>query len=181
MGFSTHPHRDMEILTWVLAGSLEHKDSLGSKGVIKPGLAQIMSAGTGILHSEFNGSPVEATHLLQIWILPEQKGIRPRYGQRDFSNEALLNRWCLMASRNGDKNSIQIFQDINILATRLSKGHQLEIPLPKERYGYLHVATGHLELSGIEIVGGDAFAIHDENNLVINAIESSEVFFFDMG
>ncbi len=177
-GFGTHPHRDMEIFTWVLEGSLEHRDSLGSHGLIQPGLAQVMSAGTGILHSEFNGSPTETTHLLQIWILPEAKGLPPRYGQQAFPPESLADRWALLASRDGAQDSVRVFQDMKLWASRPSAGTRLD--LPEARYGYLHVAKGKVRVGGEDLVSGDALCLHGEGPQTLEALEASEVLWFDL-
>ncbi|HJV91101.1 MAG TPA: pirin family protein [Holophagaceae bacterium] len=180
-GFGTHGHKDMEILTWVLSGALEHKDSLGSHGVIRPGEAQVMSAGTGIRHSEFNHSATEPVHFLQIWLLPEAKDLAPRYGQVDFAPAELANRWRLIASRDGAEGSVVIFQDIRIHAARLSAGTSLPALLPAGRFGYLQVATGKVRLEdGTVLAQGDALKIWEEGGLTVTAEVASEVLWFDL-
>ena len=153
-GFGTHGHRDMEILTWVLSGALAHEDSLGSKGVLRPGEAQVMSAGTGIRHSEFNGSSVEPVHFLQIWILPERQGLAPRYGQVAFSDADLRNR--------------------------LDAGREVQPALAPGRCGFLQVATGSLRLNRQLMHAGDSARIEGEAGLSVVADSPAECLFFDL-
>ena len=180
-GFGTHGHKDMEILTWVMSGALEHKDSLGSHGVIRPGEAQVMSAGTGIRHSEFNHSTAEPVHFLQIWLLPEAKDLAPRYGQVNYAPGELADRWRLIASRDGAEGSVVIFQDIRIHAARLAAGTSLQAALPAGRYGYLHVATGKVRLDdGTTLAQGDALKVWEEAGPTLTAEAASEVLWFDL-
>lgn len=179
-GFGTHGHRDMEILTWVLEGALEHQDSLGSKGVIRPLQAQVMSAGTGIRHAEMNGSDKEPVHFLQIWILPEAEGLAPRYGQVDFPEGDLRDRWRLIASRDGAEGSALIHQDVRIHAARLSKGAALGRDLDPARRYWLQVAKGSLMANGLALAGGDGLALSSEARLELGAAEPSEVLLFDL-
>ena len=179
-GFGTHGHQDMEILTWVLSGALEHQDSLGSRGVLRPGEAQVMSAGTGIRHSEFNASTTEEVHFLQIWLLPERLGLPPRYGQVAFDSSNLKNRLCLIASRDGSDGSGQIFQDTKIYVARLETGHWLNVDLPPGRAGFLQVATGTISLNGQGMHAGDGARIEGESSLAILAEASAEFLLFDL-
>lgn len=179
-GFGTHPHRDMEILTWVLEGALEHKDSLGSGGVIRPGELQRMSAGTGILHSEFNASATEAVHLLQIWILPEGKGLAPRYSQTEFPPEGRRNRFQLLASRSGREGSLDIHHDAELRVADLDAGTALEATLAPGRHAWIQVAKGRLTVNGVALEAGDGAAISDEGTLSISAVEPSQMLLFDL-
>jgi redox-sensitive bicupin YhaK (pirin superfamily) len=179
-GFGTHGHRDMEILTWVLEGALEHQDSLGSRGVIKPLQAQVMSAGTGIRHSEFNASETEPVHFLQIWILPEAQGLAPRYGQVDFRPEEFAGRWRLIASRDGAEGSAVIHQDVRIHAARLAKGTSLGRALDPARRYWLQVAKGAVVADGQALGAGDGLAISSEAALTLAADSESDVLLFDL-
>ncbi len=179
-GFGEHGHKDMEILTWVLEGALEHKDSLGSKGTISPGEAQIMSAGTGIRHSEYNASKTEPLHFLQIWMLPEAKNLKPRYEQVAFPDERFRNRWGIIASRDGADSSVAVFQDLKIYVARLDAGAELARNLDPSRFGWLHVAKGSVLVNGQALKAGDALALKAEARLEMNATESSEALFFDL-
>ena len=179
-GFGTHGHRDMEILTWVLSGALEHRDSLGTHGVIRPGEAQVMSAGTGIRHSEFNGSDAEPVHFLQIWILPERSGLAPRYDQVAFPEADLRGRLRLIASPDGAEGSVRLFQDARIFAARLEAGQGVEATLAPGRAGYLHVAAGSVILDGTLLSTGDGARIEGIAALAITAQSPSEVLFFDL-
>lgn len=179
-GFGTHGHRDMEILTWVLSGALEHRDSLGTHGVIRPGEAQVMSAGTGIRHSEFNASATEPVHFLQVWMLPERNGLAPRYGQTVFRDEDLRNAFHLIASREGQDGSVQVFQDVKIYAVRLDAGRQVSAPLPAGRAGFLQVASGTLTLNGLALAAGDGARVEGESTLTLLATSPAEVLFFDL-
>ncbi len=179
-GFGTHGHKDMEILTWVLEGALEHQDSLGTKGLIKPGEAQVMSAGSGIRHSEFNASKTEPVHLLQIWMLPESKELKPRYDQVAFDDGRFRNIWGLIASRDGLDGSVVVFQDLQIFVARLDAGVELSRALNPSRYGWLHVAKGAVTLNGQALKAGDAMALESETKLDVKAESVSEVLFFDL-
>lgn len=179
-GFGTHGHRDMEILTWVLSGVLEHRDSLGTHGLIRPGEAQVMSAGTGITHSEFNGSATDPVHFLQIWFLPEQRGLPPRYDQRAFSDEALTNRLCLIASPDGAEGSVRLFQDARVHAARLAPGVSVATDLASGRAAYLQVAAGAVVVNGETLLAGDGARVEEEARLVIQATTPAEVLLFDV-
>ena len=179
-GFPTHSHRDMEILTYVLEGSLEHKDSMGNSSVIRPGEVQRMSAGTGVTHSEFNASEKEWVHLLQIWILPEKKGITPGYEQKRFPAEDKEGRWRLVASRDGVDGSVSFFQNSKIYAATLSMSQKLDYVNPAKRAAWLQVARGTLQLNGKPIEAGDGVAVEDEETLHLTNGDNAEVLLFDL-
>lgn len=179
-GFGEHPHRDMEILTWVLKGSLEHRDSLGNGGIITPGTLQYMTAGSGIRHSEFNASKKELVHLLQIWIQPRARNLPANYGQETFDLAKRTNRWCLVASGDGRDGSMQIQQDADMHVTSLSKGKSLTHETAQGRHLFLHVAEGKITLGENTLESGDAAAISDCTSLAIKAEEDSQVLLFDL-
>ena len=179
-GFPTHPHRDMEIVTYVLSGALEHRDSMGNGTVIRPGEVQRMSAGTGIRHSEFNASPSEEVHLLQIWIMPEQKGITPSYEQKFFDAAEKLGKLRLVASPDGSEGSVIIHQDARLYAGLIDPGHPAEQGLPSGRRTYLHVARGAASLNGLEMSAGDGARIEDETELHLKSENSAEILLFDL-
>lgn len=179
-GFPTHGHRDMEILTWVLEGALEHKDSLGTGSVIRPGDIQRMSAGRGIRHSEFNASTSEPVHFLQIWIETATRGIEPGYAQTAIPEERLAGKLALIASADGREGSIDLHQDVRVYAARLSPGQQVELSLPAGRRAYLHLARGALSLNGLSLQDGDGAKIADERDLKISAQADSELLLFDL-
>lgn len=179
-GFGTHPHRDMEIVTYVLEGALEHKDSMGNGSVLQPGEFQRMSAGTGITHSEFNPSKTEPVHLYQIWLYPEQKGILPSYEQKSFPAEERHNRLRLVASRDGRDGSLTIHQDAAILLGTLEKEAHVSYPLSEDRHGWLQVLRGSVTLNGQRLNSSDGAAVSAERQLDIEAIEAAEVMLFDL-
>lgn len=183
-GFGTHPHRDMEIVTYVLSGALEHRDSIGNGQVLRPGEFQRMSAGTGIEHSEFNPSTDEPVHLYQIWLLPEQRGIQPSYEQKSFAPEQRHNRLHLVASRDGAEDSLQIHQDARIYLGTLDSA-VINAPLAEDRYAWLQVLRGNLEVNGHLLAAGDGLAVSNERELCIKASQSTaseaEVMLFDLG
>lgn len=179
-GFPTHPHRDMEIVTYILEGALEHKDSMGTGSVIRPGDVQRMTAGTGITHSEFNASDTEPVHLLQIWIQPNQKGLTPGYEQRTFSIADKQGRLRLVASPDGREDSVTIHQDATMHAGLLGKGDQVRYTLPSGRRAYLHVARGEVVVNGTHLSGGDAAAITQENEISLSTLTSAEILLFDL-
>jgi len=179
-GFGTHPHRDMEILTWVLEGELEHKDSLGNGSVIRPGDAQRMSAGTGIRHSEFNPSPETAVRLLQIWLLPERGGLAPGYEQRAFAEAELAGRLRLIASHDGREGSVTLHQDVSLYAGRLARGQSAALELRPGRHAWVQVARGEVTLNGRKLVDGDGAAASDEARLEVTATADAEVLVFDL-
>ena len=179
-GFGEHGHRDMEILTWVLEGGLEHRDSLGNRGVIQPLRAQVMSAGTGIRHAEFNASETAPVHFLQIWILPGAQGLAPRYGQVDFREADVRDRWRLIASRDGAEGSVVVHQDIRIQVARLSAGASLGRDLDPSRRFWLQVARGVVKANGLALTAGDGLALSSEARLDLTTEVPSEVLLFDL-
>lgn len=179
MGFGTHPHRDMEIITYILSGALEHKDSMGNGRVIRSGEVQYMSAGTGVRHSEFNPSQDEPVHLLQIWIMPDQKGVQPRYAEKSLAN-AEEGKLHLVTSKAGRDGSIAIHQDADLWLAKLGSDNQVEHQLAAGRHAWLHVAEGEVSLNGKTLSGGDAAAISDERALEISATKPSQVLLFDL-
>jgi redox-sensitive bicupin YhaK (pirin superfamily) len=179
-GFGTPPHRDMEIITYVLSGGLEHHDSMGNGSVIRPGEAQRMTAGTGIMHSEKNPSRTDPVHLLQIWILPNQKGLTPGYEQKQFADEAMRNRWRLLGARDGRDGAVTIHQDVDLFVTRLEPNHTVTHTLPPNRYGWLQVATGSVSVNGTTLEAGDGAAIANETAIEVTAQTPAEVLLFDL-
>ncbi|MBD2460589.1 pirin family protein [Oscillatoria sp. FACHB-1407] len=180
-GFGTHGHRDMEIISYVLEGALEHKDSIGTGSVIRPGDVQRMSAGTGIMHSEFNASNADPVHFLQIWILPERKGIEPGYEQKTFSTEEKQGKLRLVGSRDGRDGSITIHQDVNLYATALKAGDTVEHTLASDRVVWVQVARGAVQLNDRPLSAGDGAAITQENLITLQgASDDAEVLLFDM-
>ncbi len=182
-GFGTHPHRDMEIVTYVLEGGLSHKDSMGNGSTILPGDVQRMSAGTGVLHSEFNHSKDESVHLLQIWLLPEKRGITPSYEQKNFSRDEKLNRLRLLASPDGREGSVAIHQDAELLTSVLESGKSVDYELRPGRHAWLQVARGSVEVNGKQLQQGDGAAISEESKLTITGRpgdEAAEVLLFNL-
>jgi redox-sensitive bicupin YhaK (pirin superfamily) len=179
-GFPTHPHRDMEIITYILEGALEHKDSLGTGSVIRPGDGQRMSAGRGIRHSEMNPSPTEEAHLLQIWIMPDRAGHEPSYEQKAFPDEEKRGKLRLIAGTDGKDGSVTIHQDARLYVTLLSPGQEVIHSLANGRHVWLQVAKGAVELNGKPLKQGDGAAVSDESKLVINGVEDAEVLLFDL-
>jgi redox-sensitive bicupin YhaK (pirin superfamily) len=180
-GFGTHPHRDMEIVTYVLEGALEHKDSMGNGEVLRPGEFQRMSAGTGITHSEFNPSSTEPVHLYQIWLLPERQGIDPSYEQKRFSEAERHNCLRLVASRDAQQGSLLIHQDASIYLANLEAGFNLSHPLDSERHAWLQVLRGEVALGTLKMQAGDGAAVSGELELDITAQTDAEVMLFDLG
>jgi redox-sensitive bicupin YhaK (pirin superfamily) len=168
-GFVTHGHRDMEILTYVLSGTLRHRDSTGSSGDIRYGEVQVMSAGTGVQHSEVNPSPDVSVHLLQIWIIPDKQNLTPGYQQKEFPLEAKLARWCLLASPDAAQDSLLIHQDARVSAARLDDAETLDYPIAAGRKVYLHVARGSLQANGHELAAGDALMFSEESLVELSA------------
>lgn len=180
MGFGTHPHRDMEILTYVVEGGLAHKDSMGTSSIIHAGEVQIMSAGTGITHSEFNASSTDSVHLLQIWILPNQKSLQPRYDQKFFSEADKQDKLCLVVSPHEEDGSVLIHQDLNLYATVLNAGKQVEHPLDSNRYAWIQVVKGDILLNGQPLTAGDGVAMSEADKIVLEGKSKSEVLLFDL-
>jgi len=179
-GFPTHPHRDMEIITYVLQGALEHKDSLGTGSIIRPGDGQRMSAGRGIRHSEANASETDAVHLLQIWIMPSKAGIEPSYEQKAFPEVEKRGKLRVIASPDGREGSVSIHQDAGLYVSLLSPGKQVLHELKPGRYAWLQVAKGIIELNGKVLKQGDGAAMQDESKLMIKGVEEAEVLLFDL-
>ncbi len=193
-GFPTHPHRDMEIITYLLEGALEHKDSMGNGSIIRPGDGQRMSAGTGVRHSEANPSKTDAAHLLQIWILPERRGIEPGYEQKEFPAEEnepgyeqkefpaeeKRGKLRLIASPDGKDESVTIHQDAKLYVSLLLPGEQVEHKLSNGRYGSLQVAKGTVELNGKPLQQGDGAAISEEPKLEVKAPQEAKILLFDL-
>src|SRR5580704_1614413 len=176
-GFGMHPHRDMEILTWILDGSLEHRDSMGTGAVVRPGELQHMTAGTGVMHSEFNPSPKDPVHLLQIWIVPERKGLKPEYEQLAFADADLRNQFGLVA---GPEAPVTIRQDANLYIARLDKGKEAKREIEAGRHAWVQVTRGAVNVNGVELKAGDGAAVSKETEIRAEAKESSEVLLFDL-
>jgi len=180
-GFPTHPHRDMEILSYVLAGALEHRDSLGTGSVIKPGDVQRLSAGTGVFHSEFNASDSEPVHFLQVWLLPGARGLEPGYEQKHFAASEKRGRLKLVASPDGQKGSVRINQDAALYAGLFDAGERTRYELDPERHAYIHVARGELEVLGETLRAGDALSLSGGGDIPIAGIGDAEILLFDLG
>jgi redox-sensitive bicupin YhaK (pirin superfamily) len=179
MGFGTHPHRDMEIISYVLSGALEHKDSMGNGRVIRAGEFQYMAAGTGVQHSEFNPSTTEPLRLLQIWIQPDAKGVTPRYAEKNYAT-APTGQLHLVASKTGRDGSIAIHQDASLSLAKLEPGQQVEYALANNRHAWVHVAEGEVNINGEKLTGGDAVGVSAESVLKIAATKPSQVLLFDL-
>jgi quercetin 2,3-dioxygenase len=179
-GFGTHPHRDMEIISYVLSGALEHRDSMGTGSVIRPGDVQRMSAGTGVTHSEFNASRTELVHFLQIWIMPDQRGHAPGYEQKHFSEAERQNCLRLVASKDGREGSLTIHQDASLYASLLAPEQRVTHELGSGRYAWLHVARGKVEIEGRPLSAGDAAAFEQSGPISVLSLEPSELLLFDL-
>lgn len=179
-GFGTHPHRDMEIVTYILEGELQHRDSMGNGSVLRAGEFQHMTAGTGITHSEFNPSPANATHLYQIWLMPRQKGLKPGYDQRIFPTEEKQGRLRIVASPDGADGSLTIQQDARIFLGEFAKDDRLRHELAPGRHAWLQVLRGSVELGRESLNAGDGVAISDEKAVTIRGIAAGEVMLFDL-
>ena len=180
-GFNTHPHNDMEIITLVLKGALEHKDSLGTGSVIRPGEIQRMSAGTGIEHSEFNPSKEEGVHLLQIWIYPEKKGLTPSYEQKTYDVSKGNGDFVIIGDRYGTDGTVTIHQDVKMLLAQMTDGKETTYRFESGRGGFLHVTKGMISLNGETLKEGDGAEISDVDVISVKAQTDSEVLLFDMG
>jgi hypothetical protein len=178
--FSTHPHRDMEIITYILDGELTHKDSMGNGSVIRRGEVQRMSAGSGVMHSEANKSGTASVHLFQIWILPDQRGLKPEYEQIAYTENDRKNRLCLVASPNGAEGSLKIHQNVRLFSSILDAGHQLSYELPSSRHAWIQVADGELLFGGQQLKAGDGASVSQEESLTISAVKPTEFLFFDL-
>lgn len=183
-GFGMHPHRDMEIITYILDGELQHKDSLGNGSVIKAGDVQRMTAGTGIVHSEFNASNTQQVHLLQIWVMPDQTDLTPGYEEQHVSNEQKRNQWCLIAAPNAPKSPKQavltVHQDMKLYASLLQQNNRLSYGIEKSRSVYLHVARGSIETEDVRLDAGDAIMVNGEAELSLLSAGESELLLFDL-
>lgn len=180
-GFGTHGHRDMEIISYVLEGALEHKDSIGTGSVIRPGDVQVMSAGTGIRHSEFNHSQSEPVHFLQIWVVPDREGIAPRYEQKTFTNSDKRGRLRLVGSSDGREGSVVIHQDVELLAALLDSGEKVTHVLPTARKAWLQVVRGRVRMNDHELDTGDGAALEREPELTVTAkVDGTEILMFDL-
>ncbi len=180
-GFATHGHSDMEIISYVLDGALEHKDSLGTGSVIRPGDVQRMSAGTGVRHSEYNASDSDPVHFLQIWVLPEKNGLTPSYEQKSFSDDDKQGRLLLVGSRDGRDGSVTIHQDVDLYSSLLSDGDTVGHSLAAGRKGWLQVARGSVVLNEQQLYPGDGVAIEGPSDIVIEGSDDAEILLFDMG
>jgi quercetin 2,3-dioxygenase len=178
-GFGTHPHRDMEIITYVLSGQIEHRDSMGSVGVLRAGELQRMTAGTGVLHSEMNKTG-EELHFLQIWILPERRGLTPSYEQKAFTEQERQGRFRVVVSPDGREGSLKVHQDMRLYSTLLGRSEQAEHVLAPGRYAWLQVARGKGTLNGVALKAGDGVAVSEESRLVLSASEPLEALLFDL-
>ncbi|WP_031498543.1 pirin family protein [Bryobacter aggregatus] len=179
-GFGKHPHRDMEILTWVQSGTLEHADDLGNKRVLQPGELQAMSAGTGVVHSEYNPSITVPVHFFQIWILPDRKNIAPVYAQETFAAEQRKGRFQLLASPNGAAGSIPINADAKFSVIDLAHGQSASYPVAAGRGVWVQVASGEVDLNGRKLSAGDGAAIEDESALQLKSLRDAQVLLFDV-
>lgn len=179
-GFGTHGHRDMEIISYVLDGALRHEDSLGNGSVIRPGDVQRMSAGTGVRHSEFNASDLEAVHFLQIWLIPEVNGLKPSYEQKAFSDEDKRGRLRLVGSRDGREGSVTIHQNVDLYATRLLDGDRVRHQLAAGRKGWVQVAKGRAMFNGEPLEPGDGVAIEGPVTIALAGLSDAELLLFDM-
>src|SRR5450830_1967653 len=179
-GFGTHGHRDMEIISYVLEGALEHKDSMGTGSILHYGDVQRMSAGSGVRHSEFNPSPTEGVHFLQIWIQPNVTGIAPSYEEKHFTPESKLGQLRLIASSDGREGSVLIHQDAAIYATIMTAGDKLEHPLARGRIAYAHVIRGEVLINGTPLKGGDALKLTEETLVTLEQAKAAEVLLFDL-
>lgn len=179
-GFGTHPHRDMEIVSYVLEGELEHKDSMGTGSIIRPGEVQRMSAGTGVLHSEFNPSRSNPVHFLQIWLLPERRGIQPGYEQRAFGEEEKRGKLRLVASRDGRQGSVTIHQDAEIHVGLFKEGEHVRHDLKPGRHAWLQVARGAVRLNDHPLGEGDGAAVSEDPSLLIEGRADAEILVFDL-
>ena len=179
-GFGTHSHRDMEIITYVLEGAVVHRDSTGTNTIIVPGEVQRMSAGTGISHSEYNHSQTEPLHLLQIWILPDQKGLAPDYEQRAFDLQERRGNWQLVAAKDGRDGAVTVHQDLDLFVASLESGEKIMHELKPSRHAWMQVARGAILMNGVALEAGDGTAVTDEERLEFQATKPSEILLFDL-
>lgn len=179
-GFGKHPHRDMEIFSYVLEGALEHKDTMGTGSVIRPGDVQMMSAGTGVAHSEFNHSQTEAVHFLQIWLMPAQKGVEPRYQQQHFSEADKRGRFVNIISPQGENGSLAVHQDTRVYAGLINGDESATVNLSEGRYAYVHIARGGVTMNGTVLNEGDGVRVRREQTLSFADGKDAEVLVFDL-
>ena len=179
-GFPTHPHSNMEIISYVLEGALEHKDSIGTGSVIRPGDLQRMTAGSGVRHSEFNASKTEPVHFLQIWVTPEKEGLKPSYEQKSFNSEEKRGQLRLIGSRDGRDGSVTIHQDVNLYATVLKAGDSVTHTISEGRGAWVQVARGTTKLNGTQLKAGDGVAVSQSGALTLEGVDDGEVLLFDM-
>jgi redox-sensitive bicupin YhaK (pirin superfamily) len=179
-GFGTHPHRDMEIISYVLEGSLEHKDSMGTGSVMRPGDVQRMSAGTGVLHSEFNASKTDPVHFLQIWLLPGQRGIQPSYEQKTFGPSEKKGRLRVVASPDAREGSVAVHTDTVLYAGLFDKGDKTDLAIQRGRHAWVQVARGNVRVNGKDLGEGDGAALSDEPAVRIEGVDDAEVLVFDL-
>jgi redox-sensitive bicupin YhaK (pirin superfamily) len=179
-GFGAHPHRDMEIISYVLDGALAHKDSMGTGSTIEPGDVQRMSAGTGVMHSEFNASKSEPVHFLQIWLVPDKRGIKPSYEQKRFEENDKAGQLRLVASPDGADGSLTINSDAKMYAGVFDREQRAELAIAPKRHAWIHVARGRVRVNGQELGAGDGVAISDESKIVLDGLERGEVIVFDL-
>jgi redox-sensitive bicupin YhaK (pirin superfamily) len=179
-GFGTHPHRDMEIVSYVLEGGIQHRDSMGTGSVIRPGDVQRMSAGTGVTHSEFNASKTDPVHFLQIWLMPSQRGIAPGYEQKTFSVEDKQGRLRVVASPNGRDGSVQVNTDATLYAGVFGEGERAELELPAGRHAWVQVARGNVRVNGTELREGDGASLSEESRVTVEGTSGGEVLVFDL-
>jgi redox-sensitive bicupin YhaK (pirin superfamily) len=179
-GFPMHPHRDMEIITYVISGSLQHQDTLGNTVIIRPGEVQKMSAGTGIRHSEFNPSQTEGAHFLQIWILPDKEGIKPTYGQKFFDEDLKSKGWVLAVSPDAAEGSIRIQQDARLYVGRLKTGTDKSVTIQPNRFGWVQVVKGEVRVGEQILKAGDGLEISESGEFKISTIQDCEILFFDL-
>jgi redox-sensitive bicupin YhaK (pirin superfamily) len=180
MGFGTHPHQDMEIFTYILEGALEHKDSMGTGSIIRPGDVQMMSAGTGIRHSEFNPSPAERVHLLQIWIVPDKRGVAPRYQQVNFDASEKRGKLRQIISPDSADGSLNVYQDVRVYAGLFDGDESADLSLADNRFAYVHVARGSVEVNGVRLNAGDGARVRQETKLGFSKGEQAEVLVWDL-
>jgi redox-sensitive bicupin YhaK (pirin superfamily) len=180
LGFGTHPHSDMEIFTYILEGALEHKDSMGTGSVIRPGDVQMMSAGTGIRHSEFNHSKEAMVHLLQIWIVPDKRGVQPRYQQVHFSADEKRGKLRLIISPDSAEGSLNVYQDVRVYAGLFDGEERATLELAPDRYAYVHVARGALHVNGVRMHAGDGARVRLEKELTFTGGDNAEVLVWDL-
>ena len=179
-GFGTHPHNDMEIVTYILSGELEHRDSMGHGEILQAGEFQRMTAGTGVTHSEFNPSATEPVHLYQIWLYPERKGLMPDYEQKRFSPEDRLNRFQLVASPDPNNGSLMIHQNARILLGDIRAAQSLSYGISADRHVWLQVLRGEITINGVHLHSGDGLAVSDEPSLTLEGVADSELMLFDL-